>query len=407
MFVKNTIKLVTGTFVAQLAPLFILPILTRTMGGIEFGVFSLFFTTTVMLGSIATLRFEYAINAANNEREAKQILALCAVLNLLALGLLMIVVSSTVYFNLLSPIWLLLPFSAVSMSLNQTYYSYANFKGEFNVMSRSKVCHAGICALIQFILVYIFSLNSGAFIGIIVGYAVSTIYMVYVLRVSFINVTVKKLFIIFKRYNKYPKLVFPGTFINFISGNLPIYFLGYFFGPTQAGYYSLATRVAGVPTMMIGRSVGEVFRSKAKSELIKVNNFSSIFKRVSAFCFVLGLAGFSFLFLFAPFLFDLVFGDGWEKSALFVQILIPMFLMQFTTAPIAYSLMLSGWQRQELYWQVFRLFAVLTSIFIISIFSTNILHFIGGVSFAMTLAFIVYFLICFQSSRFNSKWRLS
>jgi O-antigen/teichoic acid export membrane protein len=392
-------KLVTGTLVAQLLPFFILPILTRTMGAIEFGIFSLFFTTTVMLGTIAALRFEYAINAANNERDAKQILILCAVLNLLALGLLIIVMSGTVYFKLLSPIWLLLPFSAISMSLNQTYYSYANFKGEFNVMSHSKVCYAGICALTQFILVYIFSLNAGAFIGIVVGYAVSTFYMFYVLRISFTNVNFKKLFITFKRYNKYPKLVFPGTFINFISGNLPIYFFGYFFGPTQAGYYSLATRVAGVPTAMIGRAVGEVFRSRAKSELTKGKDFSSIFKRVSVFCFILGVAGFSFLFLFAPFLFDLVFGDGWGSSALFVQILIPMFLMQFTTAPIAYSLMLSGWQRQELYWQFFRLFTVLTSIFIISIFSTNILHFVGGVSFAMTFTFIVYFLLCFQSSR--------
>jgi O-antigen/teichoic acid export membrane protein len=395
--------LVSGTVVAQLLPLIVLPVLTKAMGGEAFGIFSLFFTSTIMLGTLIGLRFEYAISAAKSDSDAFGLLVLCFILNIMLTTVIAIIVSILIYFELLNIIWLLLPLSSITLSINQSYYAYANYKASFGTMSKSKIINAFLCSLTQLVLVYFLSINEGAYIGIIVGYALSSLYLFYLLPFRISDTNYLKIKTIFFKYNEYPKLIFPGTFLNFISGNLPIYFLGYFFGPAQAGYYSLATRVAGLPTMMIGRSIGEVFRSRAKAELTRSNNFTSIFTKVSIASFTIAIIGYSILFFLAPLLFQLVFGDGWSESALFVQILIPMFIMQFTTAPIAYSLMLSGWQKQEFYWQILRLVSIICSIGCVSLISDNIVHFMWGISFSMSFTFIVYFLLCFYSSRISNK----
>jgi len=403
LLLKNISKLVSGTVVAQLLPLMVLPLLTQKMGAEAFGGFSLFFTSTIMLGTLIGLRFEYAINAAKCSSDAFGLLILCILLNIILTVITAVIISILIYFELLNIIWLLLPLSSITLSINQSYYAYANYKFSFGAMSKSKIISAFLCALTQLVLVYFLSINEGAYIGIIIGYAISNLYFCYLFPFCLSDISYLKVKTIFFKYSKYPKLIFPGTFLNFISGNLPIYFFGYFFGPAQAGYYSLATRVAGLPTMMIGRSIGEVFRSRAKAELTHKNNFASIFNKVSITSFTIAVFGYSILFFSAPFLFTFVFGEGWGDSALFVQILIPMFIMQFTTAPVAYSIMLSGWQKQEFYWQVLRLVSIMLSVGLVLLFSDNIVHFIWGISFSMSFTFIVYFLLCFYSSKVSNE----
>lgn len=374
MFIKNTLRLVTGTLIAQLLPLFVLPFLTREMGADNFGVFSLFFTSTVMLGTLSAFRFDYAINAAKNPKDAKLILILCFLLNLCLLIPLLLVVCFSIYMDWLGWVWLLLPFSAIGLSINQSYCLYANFRADFTAMSRSRILYASVCALIQFSLVYWAAYHDGAFWGILVGYVISTLYLYLCIPVSLCGVSYLRLRVIFRRYIAYPKLVFPGTLVNFLSGNLPIYLIGYLFGAAQSGYYSLAVRVAGVPTVMLGRSIGEVFRKTAYDNYKKDGHFYQVFKKVALVSFLISLAGFLLLYFISEPLFEFVFGEGWDAAALYVQLLIPMFILQFTTAPIAYSLMLVGWQKQELYWQVFRLVLVVLALLAAYMYSLSLIH---------------------------------
>ncbi|MGI2104676.1 lipopolysaccharide biosynthesis protein [Shewanella frigidimarina] len=403
MFIKNIVKLVTGTVTAQLLPFFVLPFLTRTMGAENFGIYSLFFTTMVMLGTLSALRFDYAITAAKTALQAKLIFILCLVINVLTLILILIVFLMVISLGYLSNIWLLLPFAVFLMSINQSYYFYANTKGEFGVMASSRVINAVVCALAQFLLVVVLDYSSGAFLGLLVGFALSTLYLHFKVSLTSSGIKTNRLIFIFKRYINYPKLVFPGTFINFLSGNMPIYVIGFLFGAAQAGYYSLAIRVAGIPTTMVGRSVGEVYRLTASKELKSIGNFRSIFIKVASISLVISILGFSILFFFAQPLFEIVFGKGWDNAAFYTQILIPMFILQFATAPVSYSLMLSNWQRRELDWQVFRL-ALISCLFICAyIFNSDLITYVVFSSFALFSSFLLYFYLCFKSSKTDER----
>ncbi|NRB64997.1 MAG: oligosaccharide flippase family protein [Saprospiraceae bacterium] len=390
------VKLVTGTVIAQLLPFLVLPLLTRTMGAESFGVYSLFFTTMIMLGTLSAFRFDHAINAAKTALHSKLIFFLCIVINIFALIVILLCILLAIGLDYLSNIWLILPFTVFSMSINQSYYLYVNSTGAFGVMSRSRIINSGVCALSQYYFVIVINYQDGVFWGLLIGFVISTFYLYVRIPLSKKGITSARLIFIFKRYVDYPRLVFPGSFVNFVTVYMPIYVVSFLFGAAQAGYYSLAIRVAGVPTSLVGRSIGEVYRVRANEEIKEKGNFKNIFMKVASASLLISVIGFSILFIFSLPLFELVFGEGWDEAAYYVQLLIPMFILQFVTAPIGYSLMLANWQKQEFYWQIFRFVFVSASLlcsFVLIKTSESIVVF---ASLSLSFSFLVYILLCYK-----------
>lgn len=398
MFLKNVSKLVGSTFFAQLAPLIVLPILTRNMEQDYFGVYSLFFTSLIMVGTLAAFRYDYALNSVTEKKEVNALLLICFVLSFCTSLVISLFIIALVLLEYLSIIWFLFPITVFLFSVQQTFYQYANSKAMFSLMASSKIIGAFSTAIFQFILVYIMNAESGAFWGLGFGYVLSIIvFMLYVpLKEAWHSIN--KIKFIMSKYKSFPMLVYPGTLLNFISGNLPLYVIGLVYGANLAGQYSLANRAAGIPTSMLARSFGEVYRTKALQDLNKLGSFRALFSKVTALFLLMGLVGFSVLFFWAESLYLIIFGEGWEKASWFTQLLIPVFLMQFITAPVSYSLMIVGWQKKEFLWQIFRLFLMGLAVVVSFFFSVPIGIFVIAVSFVMTFSFLVYFFLCLSSA---------
>ncbi|NVO60954.1 lipopolysaccharide biosynthesis protein [Photobacterium damselae] len=398
MFIKNILRLVSGTILAQLLPLLMLPIITRMMGNEEFGYYTLFFTSTMMLGALVSLRFDYGINSVTTESEAKLMFFLCLYLSIVFSFLILIVVSFLIYFDLLKVVWFLLPFSVLCLSTYQCYYFYINYKQNFRLMSNSKIINAFVCVSVQLFVVVFLHNSNGAYWGLFMGYLFSIIYMYRIEPVNSNKITFKRMRFVFIKYQSYPKLTFPGSLINFISGNIPIYSIGYFYGVSQSGLYGLATRVAGAPTSMIARSISEVFRTKAMCEYKKSGNFRNVFIKVSAASFLLSSVGFVILCKYSEYIFSAVFGNEWIDASKYLNILAPMFILQFTTTAVGYSLMIVNWQKYDFLWQILRLFFVVLVFLFSFVFEVNEMTYIILVSLSLTVSFIFYFYMCYKST---------
>ena len=396
----------SSTLIAQLLPILILPFLTRFMGAESFGEYSIFYASVMLLGALTSLRFEYAINAAKDFREATLIVIICYILNITFFFIISAVVLYLIFSDLLNLIWLLLPFSFFSLSINLTYYGLANYISDFNLMGKSKIVFAVSCSVIQFVTVCLFNIEQGAYWGLLLGYCVSNIFLIYKTPINFEMKFITEVCFIAKKYIQYPKLVFPGTLFNSISAQMPIYIIGFVFGSEQSGIYSLATKVAGLPTLMLGRTIGEVFRQKASSMYRKTGSFYSLFITISMVVFIVSLLGFSILYFFSKHIFILLFGIEFSDAALYVNILLPMFFFQFFTAPFGYSLMLTRWQKQEFCWQVFRLFIVSFSIGYAYLVDASIERYLIHISLSFGFTFFIYYLICFKSVRHKSNLAL-
>src|SRR5690606_33907739 len=62
-----------------------------------------------------------------------------------------------------------------------------------------------------------------------------------------------------RRYRDFPLFRAPQVLVNAASQSLPVVLLAAFFGPATAGFYTLCRTVLGVPSQLIGSSVGDVF----------------------------------------------------------------------------------------------------------------------------------------------------
>ena len=54
----------------------------------------------------------------------------------------------------------------------------------------------------------------------------------------------------------------PQFFIKTASDSLPVLLIATFFGPIAAGFYALSRKVMGIPSTLIGNSIGNAFYPK-------------------------------------------------------------------------------------------------------------------------------------------------
>ncbi len=75
-FAKHVLTLVSGSSVAMLIPFAAEPVLSRMFTPAEFGIFEIYAALIVMIGSIATARYEMAIVLPREDHSAVNLLGL-------------------------------------------------------------------------------------------------------------------------------------------------------------------------------------------------------------------------------------------------------------------------------------------------------------------------------------------
>ncbi len=75
-YLTQIITLISGTLFAQIISLISIPILTRIYTPDEFGLYSIFFAVTSVIGMVSSLSYEQAIVLPKSQRSADAILLL-------------------------------------------------------------------------------------------------------------------------------------------------------------------------------------------------------------------------------------------------------------------------------------------------------------------------------------------
>ena len=145
------------------------------------------------------------------------------------------------------------------------------------------------------------------------------------------------------RYQDFPKFSLWAVLVTMSihSANLLISSL---FSLTTLGFYSIVQRVLGLPSLIIGTSISNVFFQAATVERnetgLAVKSFNSTVKHL---CFFLPI--FVILFFTIEELFVLLFSEKWRVSGIYAQILTPMFSIRFIIAPV--SILISVFEKNS------------------------------------------------------------
>lgn len=347
-FLKNIGKLFGASFISQLIPFIILPVLTRIYSPEDFGFWAYFLSLSGILSILMTGNYEFAIVLPKEEKEAVSVAAgsifisvtvflLCLATAPLIRSLILLNAgmdpSDSIYVFLIC-------FMALFMALFRIMNYWNNRKNRFHTTALGNITRSSSGSLIQvYNGLYLLKSYMGLVSGSVTGYAAGTL----IQSKSFLsctrkyknNINLKSIKESLVKYKDFPKYFMPSEFMNNLSSNVPVIFLTNLFDSAAAGLYSIPQKFINTPLTMLGSSISQVYYKKATD--LKNNNedLSAITTDIYKKLFIIGIIPLSFIAGYGDIVFGLFLGNKWAESGLYAALLAPWMLMVFAASPIS------------------------------------------------------------------------
>ena len=396
-FNRNVLTLMTGTTIAQAIPIAISPILTRIYTPEEFGVLALFVAITSIFGSVANGRYELALMLPKKDEDAINILALGFIINLfLSLFLLVIIlifhdyILSLLNNKEISPWLYLAPISIFLMGCFNLLNYYNNRKKYYKDLAKANVLKSIGMSTVQLLLGFLKAGVIGLISGQIFAQIISNTKLFLNIKKDNLFIKIKKVKIIAlaKRYKDFPKFSMWAGLINTLSTQLTNILISTFFSIKTLGFYSFSQRILGMPSLLIGSSIGQVFFQEATKEKQQsgtaIKSFKSTFKKL----LLLSVVFFSILYFIVEDLFAFVFGEEWRIAGVYAKILIPFFMVRFISGTLSITITIFEKQKIALYNNII----ILLSIMIIINIGDDFIVFLTILSTVLTIEYFLFLL---------------
>ena len=344
-FAKNVLTLSVGTTLAQAIPVAISPILTRLYTPEDFGVLALFMAIVAILGSIVNAKYEMAILLPKEDKDAYALVKLSflisfgiSVLTLIAV----FIFKEKIAYSLEQPSvenWLfLVPISILLIGGYNSLNIFNNRVKNYRNIAKSSVSKSTSLAITQ-VGIGLLKVGTG---GLILGQLASyiggngvlirgiRIHMPFIYNTQFI-----KLKTVAKRYNKFPKFTLPAALLNSTNLNITSFLISGIFSVQTLGFYSLASRVLGGPSLVLGQSIGQVYFQKATSLRANSHSIKPVFLKSLKKLLIVSIPFFGLLSFVVEPIFDIVFGPDWVSAGTISKVLIPLVFIRFIVSALS------------------------------------------------------------------------
>lgn len=407
-FFKNVIILSGGTALSQILILLASPIITRIYGSEDFGTFQLYQSTLNFMVIIGSFRYELAILAAEDDEEASQITSLCLVLTsfLFIFFILCALLFQIEEFNIdfikkaSKFIWLL-PFSFFAASIYQTLNNFSVRRKLFKLINQTKIIQSVTLNTGQIIVNQINFKSVGLLWGDFIGKITAAIHLYLKLtkdlKKQLLNVKKERLKILFDKYKQYLLISTPGALLNVAGFAIPVILIGSLYGLRALGFYALVNRLFAAPSLLIGKSVSQVYMSDL-NKLIRTDPKKALrlFFNLIKYLALISLPPLIILSPFAPSIFVFIFGNEWKEAGIYFCILAPMQFINFIAWPLLPTLTLLDKQKWQFSWELFRASLSIASIYISYYFALNARNAIGVFALAMLLCYLIHLFLCYK-----------
>lgn len=376
-FYKNIVTLIGGTGIAQIVPIAISPILTRIYSPDDFGLLAFYASFVAIIAVVATGRYEMAILIPDKLKKAKNLAAFSfvivgavALLSLMVLALFGLEILNFLGFGDFSLLSFLIPAGILFIASFQIFIYVLNRIKNYKGIAAAKITRSFGASGFQLFFGFTGLTTYGLIFGKLIGDTISTVYGWWLTqkvdRLDAIPLDWKEMKAEAWVYREFPKINAPHALTNTLSGSLPNILLASFFSPAIAGFYSLSHRVCFAPVTLISSSVQQVYSRTLTEKHNSENNIHaftiSVFKQLAIF----GIIPFGILLLFAPDLFEFIFGENWRVAGVYSQILTPFLFLVFITSPLTYVPLLLNRQRKafaiDIVYLVLRVLALVTGL---------------------------------------------
>ncbi len=344
-FFTNVFKLVSGSVIAQIIGILLIPVITRLYSPGAFGIFQLFLSISSILAIFACLSYQLAIMLPKDDDDSANIVVLCVILIAIfsiISGIIFIIFSASIG-NLLnapglSQYLVFLPLVVFLTALFSVLTYWIARRKQFGLILTAQVANSVSSKTVQIGIGLYFTSSFGLIAGLIVGYIASLIAFFRQIKEDiflFKAVTWKRIKDLAIRYKRFPIFTSWSTTANTLSTQITPIILVFFFDPTIVGYYALANMVVFLPVGLIGTATSQVFFQKASEEKNRTGSIRNIVREIQQRLVSIGMFPMFILIIIGTDLFSFVLGSQWYAAGEYAGILAPWVLFVFIASPLS------------------------------------------------------------------------
>ena len=344
LYLSQVGVLFSATAIAQLINFASYPFLSRTYDSADFGFFSIFMSGVLIVGSLAAGRFDVVVQAAPYPQRHAAI-ALATFISV------PVSILSGVGYAWLGPDLALgrllagLLFGG-AVFLTAFMYSGTAFLIKHEAYRRNGIAivtRAALTAVPQIGLFWLFPDARGLALGFCIGLAAQALVLFAgVRKLGHRRSRGRRLGGIARRYARYPLMDVPSTFLSAFALYAGNFFLFDLYGAREAGFFSLAFRLAALPMALLAGSLSEVFFQKAAQAYHATGSFWQPLRFNLVVAGGLAAAVLVATLVLARIAVDLYLGPGWGPVATVLIVLAPMMAGRFLFVAISAAPLVTG-----------------------------------------------------------------
>ncbi len=378
---RNIATVITGTAGAQAVTMAFMPVITRLYGPEAYGILGTFLSLSMTLVPVAALTYPIAIVLQRRDSEARALVRLSI---LLALGVAVLMslvllgfgerIAHALGIGVVAPYLLLLPWVMFCGALLEISQQWLFRQQRFRLTASMAALHsllfnslrsiAGLLNPSALVLVTTSALNQ-ALHAALLGLGM---FRRHADAPRAAPETAPSMVQMARRHRDFPLFRAPQVLINGFSQHLPTLVLAAFFGPVVAGFFALCKQALGMPTNLVGKSVGDVYYPRLSAAIHAREPVTGLLLKGVGGLALVGLVPFSLVFCFGPPLFAWIFGPQWRVAGEFASYLALAEYTIFLSRPCVVAVPALSLQGQFLIFEV-----VSTSLRILALLSGAVL----------------------------------
>lgn len=334
-YFKSAAILATGSVVSQIIIVISSFALTRLYGPSELAVYAYILSVINTFNTIINANYNSAIVYEEDDQNVYALIKLSFINGLLftvliSIGCYFYFVSSP-SLNNYTPFTIIVFLNLLAYSMINIATSYNNRYREYKVMSTVIVVRSVIQNIGAVLLGFISFGSWGLLLPNALGQYAGLMKQSVILRqhVSQIyNTKFSSLKAVAKKHYRQPLFDLPSQFINSYSFSSITFFLETLYGLAELGYYSISIRLLGLPLSIISRNVGAILFKEAAEEQTNTGGFKRAYQKSLILLCVLSVPILLFMLLLGPRLSGILFGAGWQRAGVFIQLLAPLYAVR-------------------------------------------------------------------------------
>lgn len=344
-FIRNVLAISSGTAASQAITMAFIPFITRLYGPEAYGIQGTFMSIAGVLGTVAALTYPIAIVLPKHEKEAINLVKISIIISILMsllVALILTIFGTEIFLFLkMGTIFSFMYFLPVFMLTSTIGFLASQWlvrKNSFSKIGKVSVAMAILSNSMKTSLGYVYPSAIYLILTNTLNGFLSAILMLIGLKKTkqtkeLPNSYPLSIWSTAKYYRDFPLFRAPQELLKSVFSNIPVIMLAIFFGTSTVGYYSIASAVLGVPLILIGVAVMQVFYPRISTAIHNGEDIKKLIMKATLGLGLIGMPIYTIIVIAGPELFDFIFGPEWRIAGEYGRWMSIWFFFQFINVP--------------------------------------------------------------------------